>query len=66
MKLYFIWPNIGDFKTGEEFDDKGRMEPLIFALLAALTPGQHEKYFFDDRIELDSLIIKKQMQHLSA
>jgi radical SAM superfamily enzyme YgiQ (UPF0313 family) len=52
MKLYFIWPNIGDFKTGEEFDDKGRMEPLILALLAALTPGQHEKYFFDDRIVL--------------
>jgi radical SAM superfamily enzyme YgiQ (UPF0313 family) len=51
MKLYFIWPNIGDLKTGEKFDDRGRMEPLIFALLAALTPDYHEKYFFDDRIE---------------
>jgi radical SAM superfamily enzyme YgiQ (UPF0313 family) len=51
MKLFFIWPNIGDFKTGDEFDDKGRMEPLIFALLSALTPDHHEKHFFDDRIE---------------
>ena len=42
---------MGDFKTGKEFDDKGRMEPLVFALLSALTPDHHETYFFDDRIE---------------
>jgi radical SAM superfamily enzyme YgiQ (UPF0313 family) len=52
MKLLFIWPNIGVLKSGDRFDDRGRMEPLIFAILAALTPKHHEVTFCDDRIDL--------------
>lgn len=51
MKLFFVWPNIGVLKSGDRFDDKGRMEPLVFAVLAALTPKHHEITFFDDRID---------------
>jgi radical SAM superfamily enzyme YgiQ (UPF0313 family) len=51
MTLFFIWPNIGDFSHGTPFEDKGRMEPLVFALLAALTPRHHEIVFLDDRMD---------------
>jgi radical SAM superfamily enzyme YgiQ (UPF0313 family) len=51
MKLFFIWPNIGTMMTGDRFDDKARMEPLGFAVLAGLTPKHHQISFFDDRID---------------
>lgn len=31
--------------------DKGRMEPLTFAILKGLTPEEHEVAFYDDRFE---------------
>ena len=45
MKITFIRPGI----TGTRAHDA--MEPLVFALLAALTPPDIELAFFDDRLE---------------
>lgn len=45
MKITFIRPSI----TGGRAHDA--MEPLVFAILAALTPGDVELSFFDERIE---------------
>lgn len=50
MKIVFIKPNMG-LVTGAPYDDHGRMEPLTFAVLAGLTPPQHETVLFDDRFE---------------
>jgi len=45
-----VYPNLGS--VGERpFLPRGRMEPLVFALLAALTPPDVNLCFFDDRIE---------------
>ncbi len=50
MKLLFILPAIGR-KDGEEYIGTWKMEPLTIATLKALTPGDVETFFFDDRIE---------------
>ncbi len=46
MKITFIRPGI----TGARAHDA--MEPLVFALLAGLTPPEVELAFFDDRLEV--------------
>lgn len=50
MKIQFIRPNIGRLAEGA-YIDEGRMEPLELAVLAALTPREHECAIYDDRIE---------------
>lgn len=50
MKITFIKPNMGLVKS-RPYYDRGRMEPLTFAVLKGLTPPQHEVVFFDDRFE---------------
>jgi radical SAM superfamily enzyme YgiQ (UPF0313 family) len=50
MKVTFIKPNIGR-KKGKVYVDGGRMEPLPFARLAAMTPPDVELALFDDRME---------------
>ena len=50
MKITFIKPNMG-LVRGQPYDDKGRMEPLTLAVLAGLTPPEHQVRFFDDRFE---------------
>jgi len=50
MKIVFIKPNMG-LVNGAPYDDHGRMEPLTFAVLAGLTPPQHETVLYDDRFE---------------
>lgn len=45
MKITFVRPNISDMPS---FD---AMEPLVFAILAGLTPSNIELTLFDDRIE---------------
>ena len=50
MKILFILPAIGR-KDGEEYIGTWKMEPLMIAALAALTPPDIETFFYDDRIE---------------
>ncbi|MBM4352281.1 MAG: B12-binding domain-containing radical SAM protein [Deltaproteobacteria bacterium] len=50
MKIVFIKPNMG-LVSGAPYDDHGRMEPLTFAVLAGITPPQHETVLYDDRFE---------------
>ena len=50
MKILFIRPNIGRLAEGA-YVNEGLMEPLELAVLAALTPGEHECGIHDDRIE---------------
>ena len=50
MKLLLIKPTIG--KKGDLlYVDEGRMEPLMFGVLAALTPPDVEVKLYDDRME---------------
>jgi len=50
--ITLIRPNLGiNTHTAKPFVDKGAMEPLEMAVLAALTPSKHQIKFFDDRIE---------------
>lgn len=51
MKLLFIFPAIGK-KPGKRYIGTWKMEPLTVALLKALTPGQVETAYCDDRLEL--------------
>jgi radical SAM superfamily enzyme YgiQ (UPF0313 family) len=46
MKITFIRPHLNDKRAADA------MEPLVFAILAALTPPDIEIAFFDDRLEL--------------
>lgn len=50
MKVTFILPAVGR-KAGSAYVRTWQMEPLAIATLAALTPSDVEKRFFDDRME---------------
>ena len=44
MKITFVRPNLGDQRSHDA------MEPLVFALLASLTPRDVERTLYDERI----------------
>jgi radical SAM superfamily enzyme YgiQ (UPF0313 family) len=50
MKILFIKPNMG-LVRGRPYLDRGRMQPLTFAVLAGFTPERHEVRLCDDRFE---------------
>ena len=50
MKVTLIMPCVGK-KPGVPYVKTWQMEPLAIALLAALTPPDVERAFFDDRLE---------------
>jgi len=50
MRILFIKPNMG-LVDGKPYLDRGRMEPLTFAVLAGFTPAHHEVVLCDDRFE---------------
>jgi radical SAM superfamily enzyme YgiQ (UPF0313 family) len=50
MKITFIKPNIG-CKEHSLYVDQGRMEPLMLAVLAGMTPPDDEVVLYDDRME---------------
>lgn len=50
MKILFIKPNMG-LVQGRPYDDRGRMEPHTFAVLAGFTPERHEIVLCDDRFD---------------
>ena len=50
MKITFIKPNIGR-REHSLYVDHGRMEPLMLAVLAGLTPPDVDVRLFDDRME---------------
>lgn len=50
MKITFIKPNIGRMEHSL-YVDEGRMEPLMLAVLAGLTPPDVECVMYDDRME---------------
>ncbi len=45
MKISFIRPNLWEERTS------GAMQPLVFAVLAALTPSEHQISFYDETLE---------------
>ena len=45
MKITFIKPGMGEKKSYDA------MEPLVFAILKAITPKEHEVILYDDRLE---------------
>ncbi len=45
MKITFIRPHLTDSRSSDA------MEPLVFAILAGLTPPDVELVFFDERLE---------------
>ncbi|NLD47291.1 MAG: B12-binding domain-containing radical SAM protein [Clostridiaceae bacterium] len=51
MKITFVLPGIGK-KKGDGYIKTWKMEPLTIATLKALTPGDVETEFYDDRLEL--------------
>ena len=57
MKITFILPAIGK-KPGQKYIGTWKMEPLMFAVLKALTPPDIETELLDDRIELIDYNIK--------
>jgi len=50
VKITFIKPNIGR-REHSLYVDQGRMEPLMFGVLAGLTPPDVEVVLYDDRME---------------
>jgi radical SAM superfamily enzyme YgiQ (UPF0313 family) len=50
MRIALIRPNIGRLEHSL-FVDEARMEPLEIAVIAGLTPENHEILMFDDRVE---------------
>lgn len=50
MKITFIKPNIGR-REHSLYVDQGRMEPLMLAVLAGLTPDDVDVTLYDDRME---------------
>jgi radical SAM superfamily enzyme YgiQ (UPF0313 family) len=50
MKVTFVMPCVGR-KPGAPYVKTWQMEPLAIAVLAAFTPPEWERAFFDDRIE---------------
>lgn len=51
MRVVFIQPSVGRKADGTPYPAAWRMEPLGIARLAALTPPEVERTFFDDRLE---------------
>jgi radical SAM superfamily enzyme YgiQ (UPF0313 family) len=51
VKITFIKPNIGR-REHSLYVDQGRMEPLMLAVLAGMTPPDIEVVMYDDRMEL--------------
>ncbi|MBI1879617.1 MAG: methylase, partial [Chloroflexi bacterium] len=45
MKITFIRPNMSDMRSADA------MEPLVFAILAGLTPPDIETVLYDERLE---------------
>ena len=50
MRIAMVRPNIGRLEHSL-FVDEARMEPLELAVLAGLTPDEHEVILVDDRVE---------------
>jgi radical SAM superfamily enzyme YgiQ (UPF0313 family) len=50
MHITLIKPKIGR-REKQDYVDEGRMEPLMLAVLAGLTPDEHELVLWDDRFE---------------
>lgn len=50
MKITFIKPNIGR-REHSLYVDQGRMEPLMLAVLAGMTPPDIDVVMYDDRME---------------
>jgi len=50
VRILFVKPNMG-LVEGRPYHDRGRMEPLTFAVLAGYTPAGHEVQLCDDRFE---------------
>ncbi len=50
MKIALIKPRYSDYKTEVYYED-AKMEPLSLAVIAGLTPSEHEVVLYDDRIE---------------
>ncbi|MBN2359815.1 MAG: B12-binding domain-containing radical SAM protein [Deltaproteobacteria bacterium] len=50
MRILFVKPNMG-LVDGRPYHDRGRMEPLTFAVLAGFTPERHQVELCDDRFE---------------
>ena len=51
MRVVFIQPSVGRKADGTPYPAAWRMEPLGIARLAALTPPDVVRTFFDDRLE---------------
>lgn len=49
MRITLILPSVG--RKGKKYIKTWQMEPLAIAVLASLTPAEHEITFFDDRLE---------------
>jgi radical SAM superfamily enzyme YgiQ (UPF0313 family) len=45
MRITFIRPNLWEVRSGDA------MQPLVFAILSALTPSEHQISFYDERVE---------------
>lgn len=50
MRVLFVKPNMG-LVDGKPYHDRGRMEPLTFAVLKGFTPARHQVHLCDDRFE---------------
>ncbi len=50
MRILFVKPNMG-LVDGKPYYDRGRMEPLTFAVLKGFTPKEHDVSLCDDRFE---------------
>jgi radical SAM superfamily enzyme YgiQ (UPF0313 family) len=50
MRILFVKPNMG-LVNGRPYNDRARMEPLMFAVLAAFTPERHDVCLCDDRFD---------------
>jgi radical SAM superfamily enzyme YgiQ (UPF0313 family) len=51
FRLTFVHPCVGRFEGMKQYIRTWRMEPISVALLAALTPADVAKRFYDDRLE---------------
>ncbi len=50
MKIALVRPTLG-MQGLRPYRSRALMEPLVFAILAGMTPAAHEFVFFDERIE---------------
>ncbi len=51
MRITFIQPCVGRKTDGTPYPGSWVMEPLSVAMLASLTPREHQLRFYDDRVE---------------